>query len=627
MCKVLLNEKLNGVELYFENKPAQEIINSLKENKFRWNRSKACWYAKQNEQTLALANSLNDGSEVRSATTVETATKTIKKSDNIDLFELTNIKNIVKNQNIGKYDTKEIAKEVRTQLKKLFPFVKFSVTISRFSGGSEIYVTVKNSIFAKDSIYLESIIKYADALVNVYKYCDSDPYADYYNTNFYFFGTKIDYDYEVVENNKFNLGKITTLFDEKKAISDKEEEERKEKEYQAYLKEQEEKEAEYKKAEEDRKNKKAEIINNVKVVELADDNQYMITNVALPSLNKNNTIEEVKEEVNNEMYYQDCKVTRELHFDNKDAFDDFSNMLLYDFNFLKNAGGSYTDDARINSMEDYRQMSEQERKTVKFNLYVIAVYLNNELMFVIDPEGYSYCRYVGIIDSNSRILKDTHDLEYNQALSDEEIEENTNKANGIITLVDSVVKGKNLNSIFNDSNDWYNTRNNIIEAIKSNNGHLDKLIIQQVKECNCSNYVIYKDMLYRCINEVNNVSDQAKLLENGYITIVKTSMFTGCSISYLKLEDINILSDDRIQLYGHVDGKRGTYGITISNNDDVMIYQGYKEIDKTVLYEVDGNAIKTKYSSYDKESLDAVIEYCYKEFNEYPVLNTYRTLI
>ena len=104
-------------------------------------------------------------------------------------------------------------------------------------------------------------------------------------------------------------------------------------------------------------------------------------------------------------------------------------------------------------------------------------------------------------------------------------------------------------------------------------------------------------------------------------------MFTGCSISYLKLEDINILSDDRIQLYGHVDGKRGTYGITISNNDDVMIYKGYKEIDEAVLYEVDGNAIKTKYSSYDKESLDAVIEYCYKEFNEYPVLNTYRTLI
>ena len=38
MCKVLLNEKLNGVELYFENKQAQEIIDTLKLNKFRWNK-------------------------------------------------------------------------------------------------------------------------------------------------------------------------------------------------------------------------------------------------------------------------------------------------------------------------------------------------------------------------------------------------------------------------------------------------------------------------------------------------------------------------------------------------------------------------------------------------------------
>lgn len=624
MCKVVLNEKLNGVEVYFETKPAQEIINSLKENKFRWNRSKSCWYAKQNENTLALANTYG---KIEQVSTGETAIKAIKKSDNIDLFELTNIKNIVKNQNVGKYDTKEIAKEVRTQLKKIFPFVKFSITISRFSGGSEIYATVKNSIFEKDSIYLESVIKYADALVNVYNYCDSDPYADYYNTNFYFFGAKIDYDYEVVENNKFNLEKITTLFDEKKAIADKEEEERKEKEYQAYLKEQEKKEAEYKKDEEERKIKETEIINNVKVVELAEENQYMITNVVLPSLNKNNTIEEVKEEINNKMYYQDCKVTRELHFNNETAFNDFSNMLLNDFDFLKNAGGSYTDDIRINSMEDYRQMSEQERKTVKFNLYVIAVYLNNELMFIIDPQGYSYARYVGIMDTNTKVLKDTNDLEYNQVLSNEEIEYNTNKANDIINVVSNVIKDKDLNKIYSNAKDWYDTRNNIIEAIKSNNKHLDKTIIQQVKESNCKEYIKYKDMLYRCINEVNNVSDQAKLLNNGYITIVKTSMIAGCSINYLKLENINILNDDRIQLCGHVDGKRGTYGITISNKDDVLVYQGYKEIDKTVLYEIDSNSIITKYGSYDKESLDAVIEYCNKKYNEYPVLNTYRTLI
>ena len=105
MCKVLLNEKLNGVELYFENKPAQNIINSLKENRFRWNRAKACWYAKQNENTLALANSLNDGKEVQ--------TVSVKKEVKFDLFELTRYSNIIKPESII-YDTKEVAKICRT---------------------------------------------------------------------------------------------------------------------------------------------------------------------------------------------------------------------------------------------------------------------------------------------------------------------------------------------------------------------------------------------------------------------------------------------------------------------------------------------------------------------------------
>ena len=620
MCKVLLNEKLNGVELYFENKPAQEVINNLKENKFRWNRSKACWYAKQNEQSLALANRLNEGSEIETQTTVSV------KEDKFDLFEATRFSNIEKPESVI-HDTKEIAKICRTKLKKLFPMVKFSVTSSRFTGGSEINCSVKESPFEADSIYLKVIMLYATKLINAYNYDNSDAMTDYFDVNFYFFDCKTDYDYKVVDNKKFDIEKIIADFDIKEAKRVEEKEAKREAEYQAYLKEQEEKEKAYKKAEAERQEKVNNINNNVKVIELADENQYMVTNVALPSLNKNNTIKEVKEEINNKMYYKNCKVTRELHFNNEAVYNNFSNMLMNDFDFLKNVGGSYTDDARVNSIEDYRQMTEHERKTVKFNLYVIAVYLNDKLMFVIDPEGHTYCRYVGIIDSATKVLKNVHDLEYNQVLSNEEIKENTDKAKEIITLVNSVVKDKDLNRIYSDTKDWYDTRNNIIEAIKSNNKHLNKSIIQQIKEVNCDEYVTYKDMLYRCINEVNKASDQAKLLEKGYITIVKTSMLAGCSISHLQLENINILSDNRVQLIGHIEGKRGTYGITISNKDDVMIYQGYKEIDQTVLYEVDSNSVKTKYGSYDKESLEAVIDYCYRQYNEYPVLNTYRTLI
>ena len=171
MCKVLLNEKLNGVELYFEKKPAQAIIDTLKENKFRWNRSKSCWYAKQNENTLALANRFNDGSAVETVTTVS------NKEADFDLFEVTRFSNIERPESII-HDTKEVAKICRTKLRKLFPMVKFSVTSSSFTGGSEIRCSVKESPFAEDSNYLKVIMLYATKLINSYNYDNSDAMID-----------------------------------------------------------------------------------------------------------------------------------------------------------------------------------------------------------------------------------------------------------------------------------------------------------------------------------------------------------------------------------------------------------------------------------------------------------------
>lgn len=56
-----LNEEKNGVELYFTDKPSEEIRTQLKTNGFKWSRFNKCWYAKQNENTLALAEMLSSG--------------------------------------------------------------------------------------------------------------------------------------------------------------------------------------------------------------------------------------------------------------------------------------------------------------------------------------------------------------------------------------------------------------------------------------------------------------------------------------------------------------------------------------------------------------------------------------
>jgi hypothetical protein len=40
------NEEFNGLEIKFPAKPPQDVIDLLKEKKFRWNRKESVWYTK-----------------------------------------------------------------------------------------------------------------------------------------------------------------------------------------------------------------------------------------------------------------------------------------------------------------------------------------------------------------------------------------------------------------------------------------------------------------------------------------------------------------------------------------------------------------------------------------------------
>jgi hypothetical protein len=59
--KYLLNNELNGIEIYFDGKPEAKIIEKLKEYKFRWNHFKKCWYAKQKQENIQFAEKLING--------------------------------------------------------------------------------------------------------------------------------------------------------------------------------------------------------------------------------------------------------------------------------------------------------------------------------------------------------------------------------------------------------------------------------------------------------------------------------------------------------------------------------------------------------------------------------------
>ena len=58
MPRYKINAELNGVELYFDSKPESDVIELLKNNNWRWHRTKQCWYNRKNDTTLSFAKKL-----------------------------------------------------------------------------------------------------------------------------------------------------------------------------------------------------------------------------------------------------------------------------------------------------------------------------------------------------------------------------------------------------------------------------------------------------------------------------------------------------------------------------------------------------------------------------------------
>ena len=604
MCKMLLNEKLKGVELYFEGKPATTVLADLKANGFRWNGKKVCWYAKQSEQTLKIANTYSEGSK-------EVAPTSKKKNNKIDLFELTTFAEVEREKN---YNTKEIAKEIRTELKARFKFVKFSVTSK-----DRISVTIKAAPFEADSIYLKAIQEYVDKLVESYNFCTCyDPYGDYGSSyNFYFFGCRVDYDFVQTEATT-ELIEVMKQFDIKVAEAEELKKAEEERQYQEYLKEQEE----ARKAAEERQTREKEekeyIYNNIEVVDVAEGQEYFVKNAQFANLNKNNTLDQYKKEVEAGAYYLNTlKVTREIHFKDLKSYNLYINMLLHDFDFIDGTGGSYTDDLRINSMTDYYNMTSEEQKSVEWLLQGIAVYVNDELMFVVDAQGYCYARYVGLIGENTVTTKE---YTCKQVVTVEEIEERKIEAEGIKEVYNNVIN--------NTFDNWYDTRKAIAAAIRKNPLlTFDNTVVQQIKDEKI------KNDLYKVLKEVDTIQDQfneSGLSKGDKLTIVRGSMIGGASISHIILEGFTMEEyaqyKDNVKMTMNVKGKKGLYSTNV-HDKDIVIYKGWIDIPTSVLYEDTSNGnfngMATKYGSYDTKALDAIINYLSNK-NILPTINTYK---
>lgn len=322
-------------------------------------------------------------------------------------------------------DTKTICANVRAHLKERFPEMRFSI---RKTGYDSIDADIIAGPYKREKVFvdrwgnpdswgrwensaeLDAVLNYCEAFLQSYNYDNSDPQTDYFDVNFY--GRFcVSSAYERTEQTAEIIADCADFAKQKEAFEIAEEARR-----DAEWKAQEEQ------ARKDREEAEArqivinaqisEIESHVKTVDLSEEEAFAVLGL-VQDVGKSASLAEVEEHDNENVLkdsrtYADAIIERKIEFTDTRIFHNFCNLFLHDFTFLRGFGGWAVEDARIKSDSDLRRLNKRQRKTVKsFSVKCVAVYLNGVFQFAIDPEGYSYARYilfpVGIFDEETDI--------------------------------------------------------------------------------------------------------------------------------------------------------------------------------------------------------------------------------
>ncbi|MCA1021604.1 LPD29 domain-containing protein [Halobacillus litoralis] len=615
-----VNNELNGIEISFASKPAQDILSTLKENGFRWSKYKKVWYTKQSEKAFEVAESVTNG-DVTEVKAVPKTTK--KKQSSFNLWNATQWEEIQVDNN---KETKEISKEIRQHLKKRFPSVKFSVRTDKSGWTDSVNVDIKSSPYEEGSVYLKAVIEYADQLVNAYHICHDpgDMYTDLSASyNFYFFGASTHYTYEQTEATDA-IKKDMVNFDQKLKEAEKIEEERKEQEFKEWQRQREEEKKEYEKRMEEEAKQTEHIYSNVSVNSLNEDDQYYIVGVEFANLNKQCTLSRYKEEVSSGDYSShNVKITKDLNFTSIEAFENFSNMLMNPFDFLANTGGSYTEDKRFSSMTDFYNMELEERNDVQWIKKGVAVYFNNELQFVIDAQGHDYARYVGLTN-NATVQKD---IEIKETITNEELEELQYQAAVIEDASTQVVSDLKIIDTW-QKEDWSQYKDAMKAKLKEYKILPTKAIVQQIE------FESLKIAMYKILQEVDGIQDQfteAEIQQGEKVTLFYISDFGSIVTSRITFDSVENKKyaqyENAVKLTFKPEGKRKLYYSHFYS--DILVYKGWHKLPDNVLNDItaeNGMVItRSKYHSCDKKQYDEILNY-FTNKDIKPVINTYKPM-
>lgn len=557
MLNITLNTEKNGIELRFDTKPNTDIITAIKEAGFRWSGKQRMWYAKQNDETVALANQISE-----SEGNFEYKPKT---ETNIDLWSLTRTEGI--EDNYGKTrttNTKEIAANIRKHLRNRFSMCKWSVT----SDYNSIRVELLESPFSRNSEALKAIVNYAYTYAQSWNYDNSDSMTDYFDVNFY--GV---YKNDIVNCNysqrecKPNETEFETDFLAKKSEFDAEQKKQEEERIKKTVEESKIRQAEYEKAEAERQKKIHRIEKNAEIKTV----DYTVLNCVNTGTSKLNSITDYKTE--KEYTRHICKVSKEAHL-NSDDYELFSKMLLSDFTFITGTGGTNTDDNRINGWEDYRQMITEEKESVEFySVNCVAVYCDNKLKMVIDAQGYGYARYVYLIDDSTKIVDDYRG---DTGISDEEYYEYKKLADKLEDASAEIIVKNKWENMWQTKH-FADYKKAIVKWITDNNFKFSVGVVRAIEGDNL------KNAMYRILTEPDGMQQQfadANLTGGQRITIIRMGEFGGINETkavFKSYENSKYAQyTDTVKLAFRPKDKSKEYYIYLYNN--VIIYNGWLDV-------------------------------------------------
>jgi len=539
-----------------------------------------------------------------------------------DLWEMTRTSDIGNNfEKFRIYDTKEIAAIIRKHIKPRFPMCKFSVK----SDYNSIDIDLLASPFEKNSDELNAIVHYVYIFAQSYNYDHSDSMTDYFDVNFYgvYENNIVSYRYEQTTADE-NIKAMVDVFQKRKAEFEQAEAIREEQEYQARVKQMEiDRQLAAERDKQIEADKKA--IEEGAVIVDYEDAPYYILDLQSPHLNKFCTIDEALSEIEkNEFQIEPCQIVREIYL-TEELYNKFKNMLMCSFSFLAGMGGTGTLDNRIMEMTDYHQMDEAERKTVEFYACeCVAIYCDDKLMLVCNPEGYDYSRYV-LIPAETYVR--TNDYTIEQVVSDEELKVSREVADCLYDASTDIITNNNLLREWNDSKfaEW---RKAMTEYILKNKIDFNVNVVRAIT----GDAVKFKIAMYRLLKEPVSIREQfdnAGLVGEQKITVLKFDDILGgvrAEQVYFRIYEYSDWGGrESVKLIVRVPRKSGEYYHILDK--DCLIVDGWVEIPRELFWEVVpskfGVCEKTKYLSFDRKQMDVTIDHL-RSIGIKPVINTYK---